>query len=128
MKKILVPFFLLLMLACAVDAKVNDKYMKTGDRLPYYTFEIVDSNDVAVDISADTITATVINLETDQKVVNNGTVNITDGANGRAELRWPDSSTNTAGVYAIEFKILSGGLQFTAPASYDAYVIIRERH
>lgn len=119
---------LILILAGLVMAKVNDFYIKTGDRLPYYTFQVVDAAGTAIDISSTTITATVQNLSTSQEIVTDGAVNITNGTSGYAEYRWADGSTNTAGSYAIEFKIISGGLQYTLPAAYNALVIIKSRY
>jgi hypothetical protein len=117
-----------LILASLALARVSDLYIKTGDRLPYYTFQVVDSDGDAVDISATTITARVENISTGDEVVTDESVDITNGAAGYAELRWPDASTNTAGTYAIEFKIISGGLQYTLPASFSAIVKIKDRY
>jgi hypothetical protein len=132
MHKLLIAVLATLALALAVTANaknnVEDFYLKVGDRLPYYTIQVVTSAGAAVDISSDTITATVENTDTGQEICTATAVNITNGPLGYAELRWPDASTNTAGTYAIEFKGISGGLQYTLPASFDAFVIIRSRY
>lgn len=128
MKKFALLCGFILMLENISYSKVNDFYLKTGDRLPYYTIQITDSDGTAIDISSTTITARVENLSTRQEIVTDTAVNITNGALGYAELRWPDAATNTAGSYAVEFKIISEGLQYTLPTAYNAIVIIKERY
>lgn len=130
MKKTLIALCgitLLVGFAVAAFARVTDFYLKTGDRLPYYTVQVVDSDETAVDISATTITARVQNLTTSAVIVTDTAVNITNGSAGYAELRMPSASTNTAGSYAVEFKIISGGLQYTLPTSFNAILIIKDR-
>lgn len=108
--------------------KVADFYLKTTDTLPYYTAQLLDSTGTAVDISSATITAKVENINTGAEIVDDGTCYITNGTSGYFEYRFADGETNTAGSYAIEFKILLATGQITLPSSYNALVIINDRY
>lgn len=133
MKKIWIAIILalgvaLLIAGLASADGVKDFEIKVGDIWPYYTAQAVNSSNVAIDISADTITAKVENKSTGQEIVVDGACTITNGTLGYFEYRWADGQTNTAGSYAIEFKRISGGKQSTLPTRFDAIVKINERY
>jgi hypothetical protein len=100
--------------------------MRRGDLQAYYYASVVDSDDVAVDLTGASAVFSMRSVDGTLKIDRKAAV-ITAATSGYLEYRWASGDTDTAGEYYIEFEITpSSGGKFTLPAYDKAVVIITD--
>jgi len=92
---------------------------KKGDNLPIRELELQeeDSNGdrVPIDLTGSSVEFFVYDNQTDQLLIDEGSVTITDAANGLIEYEWQDGDTQETGVHKGEFVITYADGELTVP-------------
>jgi len=93
--------------------------MKKGDNLPIRELELQEKNSsgdrVPIDLTGSSIKFYVYDNQTDQLLIDGGSVTITDSTNGLIEYEWQDGDTQETGLHKGEFVVTYADGELTVP-------------